>query len=191
MGRDARSAASSMPSLTLAVDSETPHQSEQASLHGHRALTPLISGAVSGGTIGVAWVVGLLIYFYRRWKGHRAVRSAGLRSHRELDVPPPKPEPYIIPPDPAVIQGVRAPGERVVFDDPRADEDGHPRHAITVPLAQIEMEEKGRQRDVGMTQSTSAPQLPTSNATGPSTSTAHDRSTRSPFSQPSIRFPDR
>jgi len=170
-----------MPSVTFVVDAETPQQSEQAELHGQRALTPLISGSVSGGAIGVAWIIGLLIYFYKRWQGHKAVRRAGLHSHRELDIPPPKPEPYIIPPDPAIIQGFRAPGERVVIDDPRADGDGHPKHARTVPFARTEEKaERGEQgekedlRAAAMGQTVSAPQIPARVAL-PSPSSNRDR----------------
>ncbi|OSX66226.1 hypothetical protein POSPLADRAFT_1052894 [Postia placenta MAD-698-R-SB12] len=151
-----------MPPVSLVVDAQTPHQSEQAALNGHRALTPLISGAVSGGAIGIAWVVGLLIYVYRRWRGHRAVRAAGLRSHRELDVPPPKPEAFIIPPDPAVILGVHAPGERVVFDDEPKKRD-QTKHAKTVPLGETEKAGKRREhlRPLDTGRVVSAPQLPT------------------------------
>lgn len=123
----------------------------------------MISGAVSGGTIGILWIVGLLIYIYRRYRGHQQVRSAGLRNHRELAIPPPKPEAYILPPDPAIIQGFRVPGERVVPDDPRADGGGKPKHVRTEPLTQSEKSkvpsEKGALRRPG--DAKSAPQLPT------------------------------
>jgi len=167
-----------MPSVSLTVDAETSQQSEQASLHGHRALTPLISGSVTGGIIGVAWIVGLLMYFYKRWQGHKAVRRAGLHSHRELDIPPPKPEAFIIPPDPAVIQGFRVPGERVVLGDPKADGNGQPKHAKTVPFARTEKEEgqKADWRCSTMIQTVSAPQLPARTAGSP-LPTNHDRST--------------
>ncbi|KZT72220.1 hypothetical protein DAEQUDRAFT_763327 [Daedalea quercina L-15889] len=163
-----------MPAVSLSASpvarAETPQQSEQANLHGHRALTPMISGAVSGGTIGILWIVGLLIYIYRRYRGHQKVRSAGLRNHRELDIAPPKSEAYIVPPDPAIIQGFRAPGERVVPDDPRADGNGKPKHARTEPLTWSEKgaagkeKEKGRERvealrTGGVAQAKSAPQL--------------------------------
>jgi len=161
-----------MPAVSLpaspVIGAETSQQSEQATLHGHRALTPMISGAVSGGTIGILWIVGLLIYIYRRYRGHQQVRSAGLRNHRELAIPPPKPEAYILPPDPAIIQGFRVPGERVVPDDPRTGGNGKPKHATTVPLtpnekSELRKEEKGkaaesRAGDVGHVKS--APQLP-------------------------------
>ncbi|KZT10668.1 uncharacterized protein LAESUDRAFT_644145 [Laetiporus sulphureus 93-53] len=137
-----------MPAVSIVVDAETPKQSEQAELHGHRALTPMISGTVTGGIIGLMWIVGLLLHFYRRWRGHQAVRSAGLRNHRELDILPPKPEVYIIPPDPAIIEGKCAPGERVIFDDPKADADGAPRHVKTVPFAQTEKTRKQKAMEV-------------------------------------------
>ncbi|CCM01918.1 uncharacterized protein FIBRA_03990 [Fibroporia radiculosa] len=146
-----------MPAVTFVVDAETPQQSGQAVLHGRRDLVPLISGSVSGATIGIAWIVGLLMYAYKRWKGHQAVRNAGLRSHRELDVPPPKPEAFIIPPDPAVIQGIRAPGERIVPDDPKADVRAQPEHAKTIPLARTEVK-GGKEKEPGVV---SASQLST------------------------------
>ncbi|KAH9839362.1 uncharacterized protein C8Q71DRAFT_508460 [Rhodofomes roseus] len=158
-----------MPAVLLSaspvVGAETSQQSEQASLHGQRALTPMISGVVSGGTIGILWIVGLLIYIYRRYRGHQQVRSAGLRTHRELDILPPKPEAYILPPDPAIIQGFRAPGERVVPDDPRADGNGNPKHVRTEPWTSSEKggrrKEKEKEREARPGDTRSAPQLPT------------------------------
>lgn len=169
-----------MPTVTVSpvspvVLGETSKQSEQASLHGyahplllpshclttshrHRALTPMISGVVSGGTIGILWIVGLLIYIYRRYRGHQQVRAAGLRNHRELAIPPPKPEAYILPPDPAIIMGFRVPGERVVSDDPRTAGDGKLKHARTEPLAQSE---KGKAPEKRPGEPRSAPELPT------------------------------
>ena len=124
----------------------------------------MISGAVSGGTIGLLWIIGLLIYIYRRYRVHQQVRSAGLRNHRELDIPPPKPEAFILPPDPAIIQGFRAPGERVVPDDPRANGNGKPKHVRTEPLTHSEKGkelEKGAPRPGEAGHAKSAPQLPT------------------------------
>ena len=124
----------------------------------------MISGAVSGGTIGLLWIIGLLIYIYRRYRVHQQVRSAGLRNHRELDIPPAKPEAFILPPDPAIIQGFRVPGERVVPDDPRAKGNGKPKHVRTVPLTRSEKDkhqEKGALRPGELGHAMSAPQLPT------------------------------
>ena len=51
--------------------------------------------------------------------------------------PPKQPEAFIIPPDPAIIEGGLHPGERV-YDDPKVKKSELPRHAHTVPLAEME-----------------------------------------------------
>jgi len=81
--------------------------------NGRADEAPEISGAVVGSVIGFAWLVGGIFYLWKIWRRSRSVRRAGLKSHREMISPPPKPEEYIIPPDPAVIQGDRVPGEEV------------------------------------------------------------------------------
>lgn len=122
----------------------------------------MISGAVSGGTIGIFWIVGLLVYIYRSYRRRQQVRSAGLRNHRELDILPPKPEAYILPPDPAIIEGFLVPGERVVPGDPRADGDGKPKYVRTEPLLQSEKDkERSKLRRGHVGHAKSAPQLPT------------------------------
>ncbi|TFY62889.1 hypothetical protein EVJ58_g3574 [Rhodofomes roseus] len=157
-----------MPAVLLSaspvVGAETSQQSEQASLHGQRALTPMISGVVSGGTIGILWIVGLLIYIYRRYRGHQQVRSAGLRTHRELDILPPKPEAYILPPDPAIIQGFRAPRRARRPPTTRAQTgNGNPKHVRTEPWTSSEKggRRKEKEREARPGDTRSAPQLPT------------------------------
>lgn len=75
--------------------------SEAASLNGHKALTPIIAGSVCGGVLAIAWIVGLIWYLLKR------------RKPKDFD--PPKEtnetERYIIPPDPAILQGDKQPHE--------------------------------------------------------------------------------
>lgn len=68
----------------------------------HKALTPIIAGSVCGGLLAVAWIVALVWYLLRR-------RRKGQDPPKETS----QPEIYIIPPDPATLQGHRKPGERV------------------------------------------------------------------------------
>ncbi|KAG1865805.1 hypothetical protein DFJ58DRAFT_152178 [Suillus subalutaceus] len=75
--------------------------SEVASLNGHKALTPIIAGSVCGGVLGIAWIVGLIWYLLKRRK------SKNRNSPEETN----EMEPYIIPPDPAILQGGKKPNE--------------------------------------------------------------------------------
>ncbi|EPQ57026.1 hypothetical protein GLOTRDRAFT_104666 [Gloeophyllum trabeum ATCC 11539] len=76
--------------------------SESAALQGHKAKTPIIAGAVSGSCVGLAWIVGLAIYIYKRQRRKARARAAGLTSHRDLEQPGNIKEKYRIPPDPAL-----------------------------------------------------------------------------------------
>ncbi|KAH9935636.1 uncharacterized protein B0H18DRAFT_1174574 [Fomitopsis serialis] len=145
-----------MPAVSLpaspVIGAETSQQSEQATLHGQRALTPLISGAVSGGTIGILWIV----------------RSAGLRNHRELAIPPPKPR-RTSSRQTRIIQGFRIPGERVVPATPaQAQRQAETCEDCALDTGREERAEKQNEKgkaaeskpeDVGQVKS--APQLPT------------------------------
>ncbi|KAJ8509071.1 hypothetical protein ONZ45_g8740 [Pleurotus djamor] len=112
-----------MPSLDVVAlephrirRADDPSASEEASLHGQKAKTPIIAGSICGGVMGLAWIIGFTIYFMKRnrRKKRKAAIAAGL-------IPPPEPKPsekefedgIIIPPDPAVLLGQRQPGERV------------------------------------------------------------------------------
>ncbi|KAG0698139.1 hypothetical protein DFH29DRAFT_1003109 [Suillus ampliporus] len=77
------------------------NSSEAASLNGHKALTPIIAGSVCGGVLGVAWIVGFIWYLLKR------------RKRRNLNPPEGtvETERYIIPPDPAILQGDKKPDE--------------------------------------------------------------------------------
>lgn len=104
--------------------------SSRSSSH-KKALTPMISGCISGGLVGVAWIIGFIIYFYKRQRREYRARALGFRGHREMLDPPKKQEAFIIPPDPAIVEAGLVPGERV-FEDPKAK--GGPKHARTIPL---------------------------------------------------------
>ena len=92
---------------------------------------------MSGGAVALAWAIGFIIYFYKRHRREKRARALGFRSHREMLDPPKKPEAFIIPPDPAIIEGGLHPGERV-YDDPKVAGEDVPRHARTVPVAEME-----------------------------------------------------
>ncbi|OCH91453.1 hypothetical protein OBBRIDRAFT_525948 [Obba rivulosa] len=104
-----------MPTISAIIDAQSP--SESAALHGHKAKTPEISGIVSGSAVGLLWTVGLVMYLWKRRQRTKQARASGLKSHRELLDPPKKPQAFIIPPDPAIIQGCMVPGERVIVDE--------------------------------------------------------------------------
>ncbi|KAI8992874.1 hypothetical protein BD414DRAFT_412513 [Trametes punicea] len=147
-----------VPSATVAIDAMTPQESREAALHGHRALTPILSGAISGGIVGVAWIIGIVVWLYKRHRRARRAKAAGFRSYREFLDPPKKQEAFIIPPDPAVIQGQVRPGQKIVVEDVQA---AHVKHAKTVPTAERDEERhrRGEKEDVpkGMPHRTSAP----------------------------------
>ncbi|KAI0661298.1 hypothetical protein C8Q70DRAFT_1043906 [Cubamyces menziesii] len=129
------------------VEALTPEQSRQIALHGaKRALTPILSGAISGGIVGVAWLIGLVIWLYKRHRRARRAKAAGYRSYREFLDPPKRQEPFIIPPDPAVIKGQVRPGQKVVVEDAQA---AHVKHAKTLPAAGAAGEKDGDERRRG------------------------------------------
>lgn len=51
--------------------------------------------------------------------------------------PPKKQETYIIPPDPAIVEGDIEPGAKI-YDDPKLQGNELPQHARTVPIAQAD-----------------------------------------------------
>lgn len=101
---------------------------------GHRSKTPTISGIVSGGAVALAWIIGFIIYFYKRHRRERRARALGFRSHREMLDPPKKKEAFIIPPDPAIVEAGLTPGHRV-YSDPKVRGDDFPKHAHTIPMS--------------------------------------------------------
>ncbi|KAI0088045.1 hypothetical protein BDY19DRAFT_951661 [Irpex rosettiformis] len=128
---------------TPATSSNFASESErEASLHGHRALTPLIAGTISGGLVGVAWIIGFIIYFYKRHRRELRARRLGYRSHREMLDPPKKEETFIIPPDPAIVEGECEPGARL-YEDPTLQGNEDPLHARTEAIAQTEHSNSG------------------------------------------------
>ncbi|KAL5507361.1 hypothetical protein ACEPAH_6817 [Sanghuangporus vaninii] len=88
--------------------------------NGQRALTPIIAGTVSGTCIAVAWLVALVhlsIKHYRRRKRYKklGVGAASIKSVKEQEER--RRKEYIVPPDPAVLEGSHYPGERVVLEE--------------------------------------------------------------------------
>ncbi|KAG1731506.1 uncharacterized protein EDB91DRAFT_1085051 [Suillus paluster] len=87
---------------TVAEARAESESSEAASLNGHKALTPIITGSICGGVLAIAWIVGLVFCLLKRRK------SKGRDPPNETD----ETERYIIPPDPAILQGYRKPDEQ-------------------------------------------------------------------------------
>lgn len=88
------------------------NSSEAVSLQGKPAKTPIIAGSVCGGVLLLAWIIGFSIYFRKRYvrkKLKRAAAAIGLPPPPELKSRP-ETEKVVIPPDPAVLLGQRAPG---------------------------------------------------------------------------------
>jgi hypothetical protein len=120
------------PTVSVEIDGRAVSSSEAAALHGcvrafwslnacgtqamrsHKAKTPMVAGIISGGAVALAWAIAFAMFLYKRHKGRKRARREGLKSHRDLEVKDlPHPEvKYIIPPDPAIIGGMRAPGDR-------------------------------------------------------------------------------
>ena len=92
---------------------------------------------MSGGAVALAWFIGFIIYFYKRHRREKRARALGFRGHREMLDPPKKPEAFIIPPDPAIVEAGLHPGERI-YDDPKVTGSGMPKHAHTLPLGEKE-----------------------------------------------------
>lgn len=80
------------------------NSSEAASLSGNKALTPIIAGSVCGGVLAIAWIAGLIWFLLKRRK------SKNRNPPKETN----EIEPYIIPPDPAILQGDKELNQRSV-----------------------------------------------------------------------------
>ena len=170
---------------TLVARAMTPSESREAALHGYvslhlqrfltptpyprrwrskRALTPILSGAISGGIVGVAWIVGIIYWLYKRHRRARRAKAAGFASYREFVDPPKVKGPFILPPDPAVLKGQAQPGQKIVLDkrhkhkhkhgnengsgeEERGEGEKELKHASTVPMTH--KEERELQEEVG------------------------------------------
>ncbi|KAJ6499131.1 Golgi complex component 7-domain-containing protein [Mycena sanguinolenta] len=88
---------------------------EAASLHGHKAKTPMLAGAIIGSIMGAAYVVGFSIYFWKRCKRKKLKRRIE-QGKAEPKVQPEPKERIVIPPDPAVLLGHNKPGDVIVVD---------------------------------------------------------------------------
>jgi len=91
---------------------------EAASLHGQKAKTPMLAGAIIGGIMGVAYIIGFTIYFVKRCKRKRLHRRIEAGMAEPKPIPEPK-EKVVIPPDPAVLLGHHRGGEFIVVDENR------------------------------------------------------------------------
>ncbi|KAK7472652.1 hypothetical protein VKT23_000765 [Stygiomarasmius scandens] len=79
--------------------------SEEASLHGQKAKTPIIAGSICGGVLGLAWILGFAIYFRKRIRRKRRNRAAVAAGQTLPEKTKQTEEKIIIPPDPAVLMG--------------------------------------------------------------------------------------
>lgn len=113
-----------MPVVELAVASATfanaltQTSAEAESLHGRKAKTPMLAGAIIGSIMGVAYIIGFTIYFVKRWKRKQHHRRVAAGKAEPKVEPEPK-ERIVIPPDPAVLLGQHKPGDVVVVDEKR------------------------------------------------------------------------
>lgn len=95
------------PTLTLVAFAVS--SSEAAALpNGEKALTPIIAGTISGTCVAVAWAIAAVVAIVRRRRRRKRFKKAG---RLDLVDENPKPQAFIVPPDPAVVQGQRLPGE--------------------------------------------------------------------------------
>ncbi|KAI5123691.1 hypothetical protein M0805_001719 [Coniferiporia weirii] len=106
---DSRGELTSAPTQTLQARAET--SSEAAALpNGQKALTPIIAGTISGTCVGVAWLVALIVVFVKR---RRRKKSGHAKSDDSA------PMVFIVPPDPAVVEGICQPGEQILIEKDR------------------------------------------------------------------------
>ena len=69
----------------------------------NKALTPMLAGSICGGVLVLAWIVGLIWYLLKRRKRKGQYQDPS----EEID----QTERYIIPPDPAILEGNMKPDE--------------------------------------------------------------------------------
>jgi len=97
--------------VTPAFVARAESSSEAAALpNGQKALTPIIAGTISGSIVAVAWTVAVVYALVKRHRRRIRYKKAG---RPDLVHEQPRPDAFIVPPDPAVILGERNPGERV------------------------------------------------------------------------------
>ncbi|KAK7005662.1 kinase domain-containing protein [Favolaschia claudopus] len=89
---------------------------QAASLHGKKAKTPMLAGAIIGSIMGAAYVVGFSIYFWKRYKRKKLKRQIEAGTAQPKVRPEPK-EKVVIPPDPAVLLGQNRPGDVIIVDE--------------------------------------------------------------------------
>jgi hypothetical protein len=102
----------SPPTPTRAPISDRHHFSPFKS---HRAKTPIISAIASSATVIAIWTFIFCAWLWKQYKKRvRAKRRAAKGLPPKIKQPK-KPLPtFIVPPDPAVITGLREPGERAI-----------------------------------------------------------------------------
>jgi hypothetical protein len=79
----------------------------------HKAKTPIVAGSICGGIMLIAYIVGFTIYFMKRRR--RKERDAKVAAGAQIQPQDTGMRIVVIPPDPAVVLGLRRPGEHVSF----------------------------------------------------------------------------
>ncbi|CAK5265667.1 unnamed protein product [Mycena citricolor] len=87
-------------------------RAQQSEPPGPKPKTPMIAGATIGSVMGVAYLIGFTIYFYKRWKRKKLNRQIEAGQATPKVRPEPK-EKVVIPPDPAVLLGQHEGGENL------------------------------------------------------------------------------
>lgn len=78
-----------------------------------KALTPIIAGTISGTCIGVAWLIALIVILLKRYRRKKYYKEVG-KPDKDAELND-KGE-FIVPPDPAILEGSHMPGERVIIE---------------------------------------------------------------------------
>jgi len=122
--------------------------SEAAALpNGQKALTPIIAGTISGTCVVLAWLVALGAALWKRHKRKKKYKKVG---RLDLVDEHPKAEVFIVPPDPAVLQGQYKPGERVVVGKEKRKEKQKEGHGKGKEKANGVIERHGGEDSMGL-----------------------------------------
>jgi hypothetical protein len=86
-------------------------------------MTPIIAGSVCGAVMGLAYIIGFTIYIVKRRR--RKQRAAKMAASGTPPLLPPQKkrskseeQHVVIPPDPAIVLGLRRPGEKAFDESP-------------------------------------------------------------------------
>lgn len=132
-------------------------------------MTPIIAGTISGTCIGVAWLIALIVILLKRYRRKKYYKEVG-KPDKDAELND-KGE-FIVPPDPAILEGSHMPGERVIIEKKQRwwkfRHRGNPKSRI---------EEKGKGKEVAPTEMVPVP------SPGPSSEPADDCSSQNTSTQ--------